>query len=117
MCANGLKMNTKLERLRKQRGLSLEKLGKMLDPPTTPTQILRLETGERKLTPKWVARLARALGVSHYEIYEDSDMIVSAREREMIEALRRLDEHQREAIVETVLHLSPQDDPDQDRDR
>ena len=117
MCANGLKMNTKLERLRKQRGLSLEKLGKMLDPPTTAAQISRLEAGVRKLTPKWVLPLSAALGVSPYDLYEDSDMIVSAREREMIEALRRLDEHQREAIVETVLHLSPQDDPDQDRDR
>ncbi len=102
-----LKMPTKLSRMRKQRGLSLKKLAKMLDPPTTATQISRLEAGERILTQKWVDRLAPALGVSPYDLYEDSDMIVSSREREMIDALRRLEESQREAIVQTVLNLSP----------
>ena len=105
-------MPTKLANLRNERGLSLEKLAKMLDPPTTGTQISRLESGERKLTPKWVIRLASALGISPYDLYEDSDMIVSAEEREMIEALRRLPGGQRDAIVKTVINLSPPSDPD-----
>ena len=102
-----VEMSMKLSLIRKQRGLSLDKLAKMLDPPTTPTQILRLETGARKMTQKWVGKLAPVLGVSPYDLYEDSDMIVSAKEREMIEALRRLDDGQRDAIVQTVLNLSP----------
>lgn len=97
---------SKLTTVRESRQLSLADLARMLDPPTTATQILRLETGERKLAPKWVERIANALGVSEYEIYEDSDMIVSAEERELIERLRGLSPDQRAAIVVTVHSLS-----------
>lgn len=104
-------MPTKLANLRNERGLSLEQLAKMLDPPTTAQQISRLESGERKLATKWVLRLASALGVSPYDVYEDSDMIVSVKEREMIDSLRLLPEGQQEAIFRTITNLAASTGP------
>lgn len=97
---------SKLMQLRTARRLSLADLAKMLDPPTTPQQVHNLETGERKLTEKWVNRLAAALGVAPYDIYEDSEMIVTAQEREVVDRLRTLAVHHQEAIVATIRHLS-----------
>lgn len=104
-------MPTKLANLRNARGLSLDQLAKLLDPPTTAQQISRLESGERKLATKWVLRLASALGVSPYDVYEDSDMIVSVKEREMIDSLRLLPESQQEAIFQTITNLAASTGP------
>lgn len=68
---------------------------------------MRLETGERRLTEKWALRIAAAFGVSPYEIWGDSDMIVSAEERELIERMRQLPPAAKTAILETVKNLAP----------
>lgn len=48
-----------LRELRRQKGLSMEALAKLLD--TSASQINKLEKGQRKLTEEWLRRLAVAL--------------------------------------------------------
>lgn len=47
--------------LRVGRGLTLQQVADAAG--TTPTQVQRIETGKRKLTPAWSRRLAKAMGV------------------------------------------------------
>jgi transcriptional regulator with XRE-family HTH domain len=111
----GRRYVSKLAKIRQSRNLSMAALARMLTPPTSATQILRLEVGERKLTAKWVNRLATALGVSPYDLYEDSDLIVSSRERELIETLRRLPPDQQAVIYTTAKVIAGVDsDPPED---
>jgi transcriptional regulator with XRE-family HTH domain len=50
-----------LKAWREFRQLTQEQLASRLDPPTTGSVISLLEAGERKLSPKWLRRLAPAL--------------------------------------------------------
>lgn len=105
---------TKLRKLRLERCYSHEKLAKMLDPPTSAQQIVKLEARKRKLTYQWATRLAEALGVSKYDVLEDSDVIVSAREREMLDQLRSLPLATRKVIMETIrVTAEGKDNPDE----
>ncbi|MCB2080741.1 MAG: helix-turn-helix transcriptional regulator [Novosphingobium sp.] len=56
-------MINRIREIRKQKGLTLEQVGKRCDPPTTAQTIGRLETGMRNLSLVWMNRIAAALGV------------------------------------------------------
>lgn len=44
--------------------MTQEELAGRIEPPTTGSVISLLEAGERKLSPKWLRRLAPALGTT-----------------------------------------------------
>ncbi|EQB32874.1 helix-turn-helix domain-containing protein [Sphingobium ummariense] len=57
-------MITRIREVRRARGLTLEQVGALCDPPTTAQTIGRLETGTRTVSIKWLNRIATALGVA-----------------------------------------------------
>lgn len=54
----------RIREIRRAAGLTAKQLAERVIPPTTETQIARLETGERQLTVPWMTRIAEALQVS-----------------------------------------------------
>lgn len=61
-------IKNRLQEIREGRGLSRDKLAELAN--TSSTQIYRLETGRRKLTDEWKARLAPILHVSLSDLIE-----------------------------------------------
>ena len=61
-------MITRIREVRKAKGLTLEQVGALCDPPTTAQTIGRLETGTRTVSVKWLNRIALALGVTSAEL-------------------------------------------------
>lgn len=61
-------MITRIREVRKAKGLTLEQVGALCDPPTTAQTIGRLETGTRTVSIKWLNRIALALGVASAEL-------------------------------------------------
>lgn len=85
-------MRNRLREIRQDRELSLEQLAVRVVPPTTKTQILRLENGERKLTREWAERLARALECHWAEIMSDDIPRLTEEERALLENYRGMSE-------------------------
>lgn len=63
-------MITRIRDVRKAKGLTLEQVGALCDPPTTAQTIGRLETGTRTVSVKWLNRIAAALGVTSGELVD-----------------------------------------------
>lgn len=63
-------MITRIRDVRRAKGLTLEQVGALCDPPTTAQTIGRLETGTRTVSVKWLNRIAAALGVPSAELVE-----------------------------------------------
>lgn len=61
-------MITRIREVRKGKGLTLEQVGALCEPPTTAQTIGRLETGTRTVSVKWLNRIAQALGVTSAEL-------------------------------------------------
>jgi len=61
-------MQNRIKQLREARGWDGRELAKKVH--TSPSQISRLENGERRLTLPWITRLAKALDVLPDEIVE-----------------------------------------------
>lgn len=61
-------MITRIREVRKAKGLTLEQVGALCDPPTTAQTIGRLETGTRTVSVKWLNRIAQALAVTSAEL-------------------------------------------------
>lgn len=61
-------MITRIREVRRRKGLTLEQVGRLCDPPTTAQTIGRLETGTRTVSVKWLNRIAQALGVQTAEL-------------------------------------------------
>ena len=61
-------MITRIREVRKAKGLTLEQVGALCDPPTTAQTIGRLETGTRTVSVNWLNRIALALGVTSAEL-------------------------------------------------
>ena len=61
-------MITRIREVRKARGLTLEQVGALCDPPTTAQTIGRLETGTRTVSVKWLNRIAQALAVTSADL-------------------------------------------------
>jgi transcriptional regulator with XRE-family HTH domain len=61
-------MITRIREVRKAKGLTLEQVGELCEPPTTAQTIGRLETGTRTVSVNWLNRIALALGVTSAEL-------------------------------------------------
>jgi transcriptional regulator with XRE-family HTH domain len=61
-------MITRIRDVRRAKGLTLEQVGALCDPPTTAQTIGRLETGTRTVSVGWLNRIAKALAVSSAEL-------------------------------------------------
>jgi transcriptional regulator with XRE-family HTH domain len=57
-----------IQKARKCRGWSLEKLAARVEPKTSYQQLARLEKGDRTLSVQWVERIAKALGVDPIDL-------------------------------------------------
>lgn len=63
-------MITRIREVRRARGLTLDQVGALCDPPTTAQTIGRLETGTRTVSVKWLNRIACALGVTTADLVD-----------------------------------------------
>ncbi|MEJ7925407.1 helix-turn-helix transcriptional regulator [Sphingobium sp. AN641] len=63
-------MITRIRDVRRAKGLTLEQVGALCDPPTTAQTIGRLETGTRTVSVNWLNRIAAALGVTSAELVD-----------------------------------------------
>lgn len=63
-------MITRIRAVRKAKGLTLEQVGALCDPPTTAQTIGRLETGTRTVSVNWLNRIARALDVTSADLVD-----------------------------------------------
>lgn len=58
-----------IRRLQKDRGWSLEELGRQCDPPITyPQQVQKLVSGETQLKPQWLEAFAKAFDLEPWEL-------------------------------------------------
>lgn len=63
-------MITRIRDVRRAKGLTLEQVGALCEPPTTAQTIGRLETGTRTVSVKWLNRIAAALGVTSADLVD-----------------------------------------------
>ena len=68
-------MITAIREVRRARGLTLEEVGRLCDPPTTAQTIGRLETGMRTVSVGWLNRIARALDVTAADLVRLPDRV------------------------------------------
>lgn len=71
-------MKNNLRFLRENKELTLEDMAARITPPASFSQIQKLETGQRKLTPKWKRKIALALDCKEEEIIEDVTLEISS---------------------------------------
>lgn len=64
-------MRNKIKAIRTAKNISAAQIAKKCD--TTPTQLYRLEKGERELSFEWAEKIAGALGVKPYELLDDDN--------------------------------------------
>ncbi len=79
MSAIVFSMDNRLKEIREKKGLSRETLAELVE--TTKGQIYQLETGQRRLSDVWLARIAPVLGVPQGALLSDGaeyDAIKSA---------------------------------------
>jgi len=63
-------MITRIREVRRAKGLTLNDVGKLCEPPTTAQTIGRLETGTRTVSVKWLNRIAAALSVNAADLID-----------------------------------------------
>lgn len=63
-------MITRIRDVRRAKGLTLEEVAALCDPPTTAQTIGRLETGTRTVSIKWLNRIAAALNVTSADLVD-----------------------------------------------
>jgi len=61
--------------LRDEKGWSMQQLADAISPPTTATQVNKLEKGVVQLTESWMRRLSEAFGCSLIEILQEADSL------------------------------------------
>jgi transcriptional regulator with XRE-family HTH domain len=88
----------KIRAFRDARGMSLEKLAKLVN--TSNQQISHLESGKRRLTVDWLQRLGRALDCHPWVLVgEDFPSTLQPSEIRLLEAFRGLGKEHRKALV------------------
>lgn len=94
--------------LREGQRLSMAKLAARVSPPTTDSQINKLEKGIVEMTVEWVYRLGTALGVDPLTLLEPGGSL-SAREKALVDLYRGLDPKAQETVwrVADALPKSP----------
>lgn len=61
-------MITRIRKVRRAHGLTLDDVARRCDPTTTPQTIGRLETGARKVSVAWLDRIAKAMNVDSHDL-------------------------------------------------
>lgn len=75
--------------LRRRRGMSAAQLAAAVVPPSTDSQIYKLEKGETALTLNWMIRVAAGLGCPLHELLPGAGM-QDAEEVELLQLVRAL---------------------------
>jgi transcriptional regulator with XRE-family HTH domain len=98
----------RIKELREAAGLTLQELAEKAD--TSFQQVQRLEAGARRLTDKWMARLAPALGVQPHELMastitppSEEDSIGKRLEPVVIQLWRLISQADDRRVMEVVL--------------
>lgn len=99
-----LTMN-RIKEIRKAKRLSLEKLAEICDPPTTATQISRLEQGKRKLTQPWMQTLSKALGCEPADLLPESRRERDAVDLALDSIISRMRAGRKKALLEIAKTL------------
>lgn len=92
-------MENKLKEIREAKGLSQVKLAELVG--TSQQQIGKLEKGERKLSPEWQIRLAKALDCRPVDLMPEefqASMTLTKREEALINNFRHLTPEQQDAL-------------------
>lgn len=106
-------MQNRIKEWREKRGYTLEELAPLLRPPTSPQQIHRLETSQRRLTDGWLRRLSAALNVSKADLLVDDfvapsfapgkgDLAKNDTERRLVSFWRDLSPQAQDFVIEIV---------------
>jgi transcriptional regulator with XRE-family HTH domain len=97
----------RIRELRVGLGLSMAKLGLRCLPPTTASEINKLEKGQVQLTERWLHRLGPALGCEPAEILNNSAKssgdLLSEIERDLVRRYRLLDDIGRQFVWKALL--------------
>lgn len=88
-----------LKAWREFRRLTQEALAASLDPPTTGSVISLLEDGKRKLSPKWLRRLAPALGTTPGFLLEHDPQHLPT---DFLDVIARIPEERRTQALEIL---------------
>lgn len=83
--------------------MTLEQVAEALD--TNPSQISRLETGERRLNNDWITRLATAYVCTPEELLA-GPRILDDIERAVLDDFRNLTPQQQDAMAKTISALA-----------
>lgn len=105
----------RIRELRQRFGLSQAELGRKVG--LTQGQVGHLENGHRNLTLEWMKRIAGALGVAVSELLidEDNPDRLAPAERDVVQAMRLVDEASRRhirAMATAVASTRPQQQDD-----
>ena len=91
------KIKNALFQIREKKGLTQKDVADLIG--TTPNQISRLETGNRKLAPEWLERLSSALKCTKAELLgEEPEAGLNPEELKLLEDFRALDPDKKENI-------------------
>lgn len=82
----------KIKDLRDARGWSMQRLADACSPPTTASQINKLEKGRIRLTVEWMQRLADALECHPADLLDGGPAALTPGERELLDHYRALTE-------------------------
>lgn len=113
----------RIRELRDAAGLSMDGLAARCSPPTSASQINKLEKGHVNLTTDWMRRLAAVLGVDPVEILAPIPKLTPI-EQALVAKFRELDEPDRvtvyrvaDAMAQTTTKPRPETPPSGDNDR
>ncbi|MCW5698770.1 MAG: helix-turn-helix transcriptional regulator [Rhodospirillales bacterium] len=96
----------RIRELREGRGWTMEELAVRVAPPTTASQISKLEKGRRKLTYEWMQKLALTLGCYPQDLVDQDTETLSYQEQQLLATFRGLSDVQQEAFLHAASALA-----------
>lgn len=106
-------INNRIRELREARGWSQQALAERVFPPTTKTQISKLENGQRDLSDDWKRRLAAALDVAPLDLVPGLGMATTEQEQSILNMYRMLSDDDRskfENLVKIFIKIENSDE-------
>ena len=92
----------KIKELRADRGWSMQELADNCDPPTTASQINKLEKGRVQLNEGWMRRLAAALECYPLDLLDGGPERLKPRERKLVDLFRGFSDEQQHAFIQAA---------------